>query len=78
LTGTHWMDIRKTEDTSRQFGASPTAVWSAFRAALPLSEMSAATATQPIHEAAAAFIRSNPASNFYRDNAREPDAPRAP
>jgi hypothetical protein len=43
-----------------------------------LSGVSAATAAQPIHEAAAAFIRANPASNFYRDNAREPDAPRVP
>jgi histidine ammonia-lyase len=74
LTGTYWLDIRKTEDASRQFGASPTAVWTAFRAILPLNGVSAATAAQPIHEAAAAFIRLNPASNFYRDNAREPDA----
>ena len=40
--------------------------------------VSAATATLPIHEAAAAFIRANHASIFYRDNAREPDAARAP
>jgi histidine ammonia-lyase len=78
LTGTYWLDIRKTQDASRQFGASPTAVWTAFRATLPLSGVSAATAAQPIHEAAAEFIRANPASIFYRDNAREPGAPRAP
>jgi histidine ammonia-lyase len=78
LTGTYWLDTRKTQDASRQFGASPTAVWTAFRATLPLSGVSAATAAQPIHEAAAAFIRANPASNFYRDNAREPGAPRVP
>jgi len=78
LTGTYWLDIRKTQHASRQFGAAPTAVWTAFRAALPWSGISAATATQPIHEVAAAFIRANPASNFYRDNAREPDAPRVP
>jgi len=78
LTGTYWLDIRKDQDASRQFGAAPTAVWTAFRATLPASGVSAATATQPIHEAAAAFIRANPASSFYRDNAREPDAPRLP
>jgi hypothetical protein len=37
--------------------------------------MGAASAAQPIHKKAASFIRSNAATNFYKDNAREPDAP---
>jgi hypothetical protein len=45
---------------------------------VPLNGVSAATAAQPIHEAAAAFIRGNSAASFYRDNAREPGAPRVP
>jgi histidine ammonia-lyase len=74
LTGTYWLDLRKAQKPSRAFGASPTAVWSAFRATLPFNGVGAASATQPIHEIAAAFIRSNAAANFYKDNAREPDA----
>jgi histidine ammonia-lyase len=72
LTGTYWMDLRKAQNPSRVFGASPTAVWTAFHAALRSN--GAASATQPIHEMAATFIRSNAAANFYKDNAREPDA----
>jgi len=75
LTGTYWLDLRKGQNPSRAFGASPTAVWTAFRATLPVNGIGTASATQPIHEIAASFIRSNAAANFYKDNAREPDAP---
>jgi histidine ammonia-lyase len=75
LTGTYWLDLRKAQKPSRAFGASPTAVWSAFRATLPFNGVGAAAATQPIHEIAANFIRSNAAANFYKDDAREPGAP---
>jgi histidine ammonia-lyase len=74
LTGTYWLDMRKSQNPTRTFGASPTAVWTAFRATLPFNGIGAASATQPIHEIAATFIRSNAAANFYKDNAREPDA----
>jgi len=75
LTGTYWLDLRRGQNPSRAFGASPTAVWTAFRATLPVNGIGTASATQPIHEIAASFIRSNAAANFYKDNAREPDAP---
>jgi histidine ammonia-lyase len=74
LTGTYWLDLRKSQNSNRNFGASPTAVWSAFRSMLPFSGVGPTSATQPIHEMAAAFIRGNAAANFYKDNAREPDA----
>jgi histidine ammonia-lyase len=74
LTGTYWLDLRKTQNPARAFGPSPTAVWTAFRAILPFNGVGAASATQPIHEIAATFIRSHAAANFYKDNAREPDA----
>jgi histidine ammonia-lyase len=73
LTGTYWLDLRRTQNPSRGFGASPMAVWTAFRAALPFNGIGPNSATQPIHEIAATFIRSNPAAKFYQDNAREPD-----
>jgi histidine ammonia-lyase len=75
LTGTYWMDMRKAQNPARAFGESPTAVWTAFRATLPFDGSGAASAMQPIHEIAAAFIRGNAAANFYKDNSREPDAP---
>jgi histidine ammonia-lyase len=77
LTGTYWLDLRKSQDSTRSFGASPTAVWTAFRAVLPLNGLGPNSATLPIHEIAASFIRGNPAATFYKDNAREPaGAPR--
>jgi histidine ammonia-lyase len=74
LTGTYWLDLRKSQNPGRSFGASPMAVWSAFRSVLPFNGVAPAAAAQPIHEIAAAFIRSNAAAKFYQDNAREPDA----
>jgi histidine ammonia-lyase len=76
LTGTYWLDLRKSQNPNRSFGASPMAVWAAFRNTLPFNGAGPNSATQPIHEIAAAFIRSNAAANFYKDNAREPGATR--
>src|ERR1700722_92808 len=74
LTGTYWLDMRKSQNPARAFGASPTAVWTSFRATLPFDGIGPSSATQPIHEIAATFIRSHAAASFYKDNAREPDA----
>jgi len=71
LTGTYWLDLRKSQNPARTFGVPPTAIWTAFRAVLPFNGVGP-TATQPIHEIAAAFIRSHAAASFYKDNAREP------
>jgi histidine ammonia-lyase len=78
LSGTYWLDLRKAQNASRAFGTAPTAVWKAFRAVLPFDGSGGAAAGQPIHEIAADFIRANRAESFYRDNAREPAAARAP
>jgi histidine ammonia-lyase len=72
LTGAYWLDLRKSQNPARAFGASPTAVWTAFRAVLPVNGVGPTSATQPIHEIAAAFIRSHAAADFYKDDAREP------
>jgi histidine ammonia-lyase len=74
LTGTYWLDLRKSQNRSRTFGTSPTALWTAFRGTLPFNGAGPSPSTQPIHDIAAAFIRSNAAANFYQDNAREPDS----
>jgi len=76
LTGTYWLNMRKTQNPDRSFGESSTAVWTAFRATLPFNGIGAASATEPIHEIAASFIRNHAAVNFYKDNTREPGAMR--
>jgi histidine ammonia-lyase len=73
LTGSYWLDLRKSQVPDRSFGASPTAVWRAFRTVLPFDGGGPNSATQPIHEIAATFIRSHSASSFYKDNLREPE-----
>jgi histidine ammonia-lyase len=75
LTGTYWLDLRKSQNPARAFGAAPTAVWSAFRGTLPFNGTGPKAATQPIHDIAAMFIRGNAAAKFYPDDAREPSAP---
>jgi histidine ammonia-lyase len=56
-----WLDVRKTQDPRRSFGAAPTAAWSAFRKQVPLDE----AASQPMPMVAAEFLRANPATMFY-------------
>ena len=75
LTGTYWLDVRKRQNPARSFGGSPTALWTSFRTTLPFDGSGTATATQPIHEIAAAFIRGHAAAGFYTNDSREPDAP---
>jgi histidine ammonia-lyase len=36
LTATLWLDVRKSQDPSRNFGDGPTAAWTAFRKIVPL------------------------------------------
>jgi histidine ammonia-lyase len=64
LTATFWLDIRKTQDASREFGSAPTAAWVAFRKIVPLLPSSEGIpVSRPM--TAAAFLRSTPATAFY-------------
>jgi histidine ammonia-lyase len=65
LTGTYWLDLRKSDNSSRNFGPAATAVWAAFRTALPFNDLMARDRDLPIHERAAAFIRDHAAAEFY-------------
>jgi histidine ammonia-lyase len=65
LTGTYWLDLRKAENSSRNFGPAATAVWAAFRTALPFNDQAARDRDGPIHERASAFIREHAAESFY-------------
>jgi histidine ammonia-lyase len=74
LTGTFWLDQRASQNPGRQFGAAPTALWTAFRSTLPFKGVTQDSANQTIHDIAAGFIRSHAAANFYKGSMREPDA----
>ncbi len=65
LTATFWLDVRKTQDGSREFGAGPTAAWLALRKLVPLLPPAEVIPTHSRAMTAAAFLRSTPASTFY-------------
>lgn len=70
---TYWMDVRRTENPSRKFGNAATAVWTAFRKALPWQEDPAARPEIPYGIIAHRFIQSNPATNFYSTSPAMPN-----
>jgi histidine ammonia-lyase len=65
LEGSLWMDVRKTQDPTRNFGAAPTAVWTAFRGQVPLREDPGVERSQSVPAAAAQFLKTTAASTFY-------------
>jgi histidine ammonia-lyase len=67
LTGTRWLDVRKTQDPKREFGPAPTAVWQAFRQVMPLKADPAAPVPAPgaVGITTLAFLRNNPAWKFF-------------
>ena len=74
LEGSVWMDVRKTQDPKRNFGAAPTAAWAAFRRRVPLQQAGGGhgdgePAAPSISQIAAQFLRTTPASTFYREAA---------
>jgi len=71
LEGSLWMDVRKTQDPKRAFGTAPTAVWTAFRARVPLRQSGNQQGFASISLTAAQFLKTTAASTFYR-GAAEP------
>jgi histidine ammonia-lyase len=65
LTATLWLDVRKAQDPARNFGDAPTAAWTAFRKVVPLLPTLDGVPSQSRPMAAAAFLLSTPAGNFY-------------
>jgi histidine ammonia-lyase len=64
IEGSLWMDVRKTQDSSRGFGATPTTAWAAFRKVVPLAQMSG-PGSKLVSTTTADFLRNTPASAFY-------------
>ncbi len=71
LTGTYWLDLRKLQNAHRAFGPAPTAVWNAFRRAVPFKPDAAITLSRPVATVAMQFIRSHPIERFYGAAARK-------
>jgi histidine ammonia-lyase len=67
LTGTRWLDVRKAQDSTREFGPAPTAAWAAFRKVMPLKADPAAPAPGPgaVGITTLNFLRGNPAWTFF-------------
>ncbi|HEY3852355.1 MAG TPA: aromatic amino acid ammonia-lyase [Steroidobacteraceae bacterium] len=66
-TGTRWLDVRKKQDPSREFGPGPTAAWQAFRKVMPLQPDQAAPPPGPgaAGLTALTFLKSHPAWSFF-------------
>jgi len=67
LTGTRWLDVRRTQDARRAFGPGPTAAWQAFRQVMPLKADPAAPVPGPgaVGITTLAFLKNNPAWKFF-------------
>jgi histidine ammonia-lyase len=74
LTAAFWLDIRKLQDASREFGAAPTAAWVALRKTVPLLPPADEIPTQSRPMTVAAFLRSTPAGSFYAGTQPMPGA----
>jgi histidine ammonia-lyase len=65
LTTTYWMDVRKVQNPTRDFGQAPTAVWTAFRKVLPWQQDPKLRPQIPYGIVAYDFLKSTPAATFY-------------
>ena len=78
LTATFWLDVRKAQDSSRNFGAAPTAAWMEFRKTVPLLPALDGSSLQLRPMAAAAFLKATPAAKFYAGGGAMPASSEKP
>ena len=62
MEGSLWMDVRAAQNPHRSFGAAPTAVWTAVHKL----NGGASVAAQMAAQSAMLFLRTTPASQFYK------------
>jgi histidine ammonia-lyase len=65
LEASLWMDVRKAQNTDRNFGPAPTRAWTALRKIVPLQADSDRTATQSDAMLAASFVHTTDPETFY-------------
>jgi histidine ammonia-lyase len=63
LVAGYWMEVRKTQDPSRDFGPGPTAAWTALRKVAPLNPPE--PPTKPVGMVVTDFIMATPLSSIY-------------
>jgi histidine ammonia-lyase len=78
LTAALWLDVRKAQDPSRNFGAGPTAAWTALRKIVPTLPDLDKTPVQMRTMAATEFIKDTPADAFYAGGAKMPGSSESP
>ncbi len=72
LNAAFWLDVRKKQDPTREFGAAPTAAWQALRKRIPLELGGSKAPAESLPVTAAAFIRTTPVGSFYAAGAAMP------
>jgi histidine ammonia-lyase len=65
LTATFWLDVRKAQDASREFGSAPTTAWLALRKIVPLLPPAGEIPTRSRAMTSAEFLKTTPAALFY-------------
>ena len=65
LNAAFWMDVRKAQDASRNFGGAPTFAWTAFRKVVPLLPVMDGSPMQPRPMTAVGFLKATAAAKFY-------------
>jgi hypothetical protein len=68
LNGTRWLDVRKAQNPSRNFGSAPTRAWEAFRKVTPVQGSKEIRSGVVAYE----FLKANPASQFAPPAENEP------
>ena len=64
LWSTYWLDVRKAQDGTRQYGAPVTAAWSALRKDIPWQQEPDLRGDLPLGVVAYNFMMTNPARTF--------------
>lgn len=77
LNAAFWLDVRKAQAPAREFGAAPTAAWTALRKVVPLLAAPEQPLTRSRAFAATEFLESHPAHDFY-PGSEAPDWPATP
>ncbi|AGT10975.1 aromatic amino acid ammonia-lyase [Paracoccus aminophilus] len=74
LTATYWLDIRKLQDPSREFGAAPTAAHAALRKEIPWRMPADQRPARAPGMIAYEFMWAHPAASFYSGGPTPPAA----
>jgi histidine ammonia-lyase len=78
MTASYWMDIRRLQDPTREFGEAPTKAHAALREVIPWRMPAGERPFRPQGQIIYEFMWENPASDFYSGGPEEPAAAAIP